>query len=183
MTISAYKRLGWKSWESFFQVISWFCQNTSRNTPLLVYHPNPSCTVSHLWQCNSVLSDGSPASHIHLSILQWLYILLRIKAYKSFPKPMRPCIIWSLLPMRSFITSPFKKHQCYLVQTHHTLWPKGLDIYCFLPGIYFLHPIFICLPSSFLYSKPILLYSSSFFPRLSYFLLFSSIFLWGSTFL
>lgn len=55
-----------------------------------------------------------------LSILQWLYILLRIKAYKSFPKPMRPCIIWSLLPMRSFITSPFKKHQCYLVQTHHT---------------------------------------------------------------
>lgn len=31
---------------------------------------------------------------------------------------------------------------------------EALAIYCFLPGTNFLHPIVICLPSSFLYSKP-----------------------------
>lgn len=92
-----------------------------------------------------------------ISILQWLFILLRMKAYKSFPKPTRPCTIWSLLPMRSFITSPFKKCQCYLVQIHHAYSDqKALTFtvfcleytsftpysYAYLPHFYIANPYF-----------------------------------------
>lgn len=67
--------------------------------------------------------------------------------------------------------------------TSSTLWPKGLDIYCFLPGIHTssIPYSYACLPHFYI-ATPILLYSNPYFPGLSYFLLFNSIFLWSSTF-
>lgn len=100
-----------------------------------------------------------------LHVLQWLFTLFRAQADMPPPSP-----------------SPATSHSHPLAfscfsNTSNMLSPRGLDTY---PSrMYFLHPIFICPPPLL----PTFPSSSPNFPRLSYFLLFSSIFLRGSAFL
>ena len=108
-----------------------------------------------------------------LHVLQWLFTLFRAQAgIPSIPIPCKACTMGPCYLSEAISCHlPLSYAGGYLVSpTHQTCsHQKALT---HPSRMYFLHPIFICLP----HLLPTFPSSSPNFPRLSYFLLFSSIF-------